>query len=310
MSIIDASILAVILRVTAPILLATIGAVFSEKAGVPNITLEPAMLCGAFFGVLGSYYSGSSAVGALLAVAAGLAVSLIFSLFTLRWGGDEVVVGVAINVIIGGLTIFLLKTIFHTSGSFVSPEIKGFPQLHIPLLDQIPVVKYLFTGQTWIVYFAFLSVAIAHVLLYRTPFGMKVIACGENPLAAATVGVNVYRIRLISILITGALCGLAGAQISLGFLSMFSENMTAGRGFIAVAAVIFARAVPLRALFISLLFGLAEALSNQLQLMKIPSELVLMLPYLLVVVFLVVRPGRFRWRRVKPPASPAGSGAI
>jgi simple sugar transport system permease protein len=167
----------------------------------------------------------------------------------------------------------------------------------------------LFTGQTWIVYFAFLSVWIAHVLLYKTPFGMKIIACGENPLAAATVGVNVYRIRLYALLITGGLCGLAGSQISLGFLSMFSENMTAGRGFIAVAAVIFARAVPVRVLFISLLFGLAEALSNQLQLMKFPSELVLMLPYLLVVLFLVLQPDRFRWRKWKSAGPASESGA-
>jgi simple sugar transport system permease protein len=309
MSLIDASILAVIIRVTAPILLATIGALFSEKAGVPNITLEPAMLLGAFFGVFGSYYTGSSVLGAVSAVAAGLLVALIFALFTLKWGGDEIVVGVAINVIMGGLTIFLLKIIFHTSGSFMSPEIIGFPQLDIPLLDRIPVLKYLFAGQTWVVYFAFLSVWIAHVLLYKTPFGMKIIACGENPLAAATVGVNVYRIRLYALLITGGLCGLAGSQISLGFLSMFSENMTAGRGFIAVAAVIFARAVPVRVLFISLLFGLAEALSNQLQLLKFPSELVLMLPYLLVVLFLVIQPDRFRWKKWKSAGAVSESGA-
>jgi general nucleoside transport system permease protein len=299
MSLIDLSILAVIMRVTTPVLLATTGALYSERSGVPNITMEGSMLFGTFLAVVGSYFFGSSLMGTLFAIFGGIFIALIFAFLVLKLGGDEVVVGVAINVIVGGLTILLLTQVFDASGSFVSPEIIGLPKIGIPILDQIPVLKVIFSGQTVIVFIAFLSVLVTHIVINKTPFGMKIKACGENPLAAATVGVNVNRIRLICIIITGALSGLAGAQISLGFLSMFSENMTAGKGYIAIAAIIFARAIPVRVLLVSLLFGFAEALSNILQLLKVPAQIVLMLPYLFVIIFLVFNFSRFRKGKMK-----------
>jgi general nucleoside transport system permease protein len=299
MSLIDLSILAVIMRVTTPVLLATTGALYSERSGVPNITMEGSMLFGTFLAVVGSYFFGSSLIGTLFAIFGGIFIALIFAFLVLKLGGDEVVVGVAINVIVGGLTILLLTQVFDASGSFVSPEIIGLPKVGIPILDQIPFLKEIFSGQTIIVFIAFLSVLVTHIVINKTPFGMKIKACGENPLAAATVGVNVNRIRLICIIITGALSGLAGAQISLGFLSMFSENMTAGKGYIAIAAIIFARAIPVRVLLVSLLFGFAEALSNILQLLKVPAQIVLMLPYLFVIIFLVFNFSRFRKGKMK-----------
>lgn len=303
MSLIDLSILVVIMRVTTPVLLATTGALYSERSGVPNITMEGSMLFGTFLAVVGSYFFGSSLIGTLFAIFGGIFIALIFAFLVLKLGGDEVVVGVAINVIVGGLTILLLSQVFDASGSFVSPEIIGLPKVGIPLLDQIPVLKEIFSGQTIIVFIAFLSVLVTHIVINKTPFGMKIKACGENPLAAATVGVNVNRIRLICIIITGALSGLAGAQISLGFLSMFSENMTAGKGYIAIAAIIFARAIPVRVLLVSLLFGFAEALSNILQLLKVPAQIVLMLPYLFVIIFLVFNLSRFRRSKIKTTPS-------
>lgn len=299
MSLIDLSILAVIMRVTTPILLATTGALYSERAGVPNITMEGSMLLGTFGAIVGSYFFGSSFVGALFGIFAGILIALIFAFLVLKLGGDEVVVGVAINVIVGGLTIFFLSQVFNASGSFVSPKIVGLPKVGFSFLEKVPVLKEILTGQTLVVYLAFFSVVVTHILINKTPFGMKIKACGENPMAAATVGVNVNRIRLICIIITGALSGFAGAQISLGFLSMFSENMTAGRGYIAIAAIIFARAIPVRVLLVSLLFGFSEALSNVLQLLKFPAEIVLMLPYLFVIVFLVFNINRFRKGKIK-----------
>lgn len=301
----DFAFLGVILRLTAPILLATIGALYADRAGVANISLEAYMLFGAFFAVVGSYFTGSYLMGVLFAILIGMIVSSFFSLLTLKLGGNEIVVGLAIIFLSMGFTKFLLSLIFDTTGSFSSPEIIGLPIIDIPLLHAIPIIGELFTGQTFIVYFAFLSVIATHIILYKTPFGIQIIACGENEEAASTIGINVTRTRFIANLITGGLCGLAGAQLSLGFLTMFSENMTAGQGFIAMAAVIFAKAIPSRVLIISLIFGISNAVSNQLQTAALPTELVLMAPYIIVIIALMFNIERFSFRKkTKTEVSP------
>ncbi len=293
----DFAFIGVILRLTAPILLATIGALYADRAGVANISLEAYMLFGAFFAVVGSYFTGSYLIGVLFAVVIGMVVSSFFSLLTLKLGGNEIVVGLAIIFLSMGFTKFLLSLIFDTTGSFSSPEINGLPIIDIPLLSSIPIIGELFSGQTFIVYFSFLSVIATHIILYKTPFGIQIIACGENEEAASTIGINVTRTRFIANLITGGLCGLAGAQLSLGFLTMFSENMTAGQGFIAMAAVIFAKAIPVRVLIISLIFGISNAISNQLQTAALPTELVLMAPYIIVIIALMFNFERLSFRR-------------
>jgi len=294
---IDFSFLGVILRLTAPILLATIGALYADRAGVANVALEAYMLFGAFFAVVGSFFMGSSLIGVLFAILIGMLISSFFSLLTLKLEGNEIIVGMALIFLSMGFTKFLLNLIFNTSGSFISPEIVGLPKIDIPFLSSIPIIGELFKGQTLIVYFAFLSVLATHIIISKTSFGMRIIACGENPEAASTIGIDVNKTRFIANLITGGLCGLAGAQISLGFLNMFSENMTAGQGFIALAAVIFAKAIPVRVLFICLIFGTANAISNQLQTADMPTEIVLMTPYLIVVVALCFNFSRFSFRK-------------
>ncbi|WP_308589112.1 ABC transporter permease [uncultured Oscillibacter sp.] len=278
------AILAVIVRVTTPILLSGIGTLYNDRAGVTNITVEGSMLLGAFASVACSYFTHNWVLSVLVAVLCGILVSLLFSLLTTVLNGVEIIVGLAMNVFLDGLTVFLLRQVFKQSGSLYSPEIVGIPTFSFEGLNNIPVLNECLNGQTWIVYFAFLSVVLSQIVLFHTPFGMKVRACGENPNAAATVGINVPRIRLICNIIAGSMCGLAGAQLSLGFLSLFSEGMTVGKGYIALAAVIFSKGKPARVLSLSLFFGLAEALSNTLQLTAIPPELALMLPYVTVIL--------------------------
>lgn len=299
----DLSILGVTMRMAAPILLAGTGTLYNDRAGVTNITLEGSMLLGGFFAVACSYFTGSWVLATLAGIGTGVIISLVFHFLTSVCGGDELVVGFSMNILLDGLSIFLLKQIFHQSGSLVDDRIVGMPQISSEALESIPVLGTIFNGQTWIVFFTFFFALLTWVILYRTPFGLKVLACGEKPQAAATVGIKVLHIRFLCNMISGAMCGLEGVQISLGFLSLFTQGMTVGRGFIALAAVIFSKGNPLRLIAITLFFGFAEAVSNRVQLMQFPSELVLMLPYLAVVVLTFVRFDRLKKMRIKKSSS-------
>jgi simple sugar transport system permease protein len=180
--------------------------------------------------------------------------------------------------------------VFHQTGSFVSPEIPAIPRITVPVLSRIPLVGILFDQQTWIVYFAFFSVVAASVLIYHTAFGLHILSSGANPEAAQAVGIRIGKTRIQCIMIASVLCGLAGSQLSIGFLSMFSEGMTVGKGFIALGALMFSNRRPALVLFITLLFGFAEAIGNQVQLGgTIASELVLMIPYVAVLACVFVR---------------------
>ena len=288
------SIITPIMRVMTPVLLCALGSVYSNRSGLTNITLEGAMLVATFTGVVGSYFTGSTAVAVLFAILGAVLVNLFYGLLHLKWGGDAVVCGFAINSFCLVVTTFLLRTVFKTTGNLISDQIVGLARYDVPLLHRIPVLEYLFSNQTLLAYLAILMVFVTQVILPRTRFGMNVRACGENPAAAATVGVNVVNTRWLCILITGVLVGLAGAQLSLGNLTMFSENMTSGRGFIALAAVILSRGRPYGVFITSILFGLAEAVSNLFQLTSASSYLVMMIPYAAVIIILVLQPERLR----------------
>lgn len=241
---ISASIISPILRVTTPILLCALGGVYSERSGTGNITYEGSMLMGTFTGVVGSYFSGSALVGVLCAILGGVFVNVFYGMLRLKMGGDNVVCGFAVNSFCVGATTYLLRTVFKTSGTLSDPRIQGLYKVRVPVLKDIPVIKYFFVNQTLLVYLTFILVILTSIILKRTKFGMNIRACGENPMAAAAVGVDVNKTRWMCIIITGVLCGLGGAQMALGNLTQFSEDMVGGRGFIALAAVILSRATP------------------------------------------------------------------
>lgn len=287
--VLSTAILATVMRMTAPILLAGTGALYNDRAGVTNITLEGTMLISAFFSVVCSYFTENWILSVAAGIFTGMAVSLVFYFATSIFGGDELVVGFSMNILIDGLTIFLMKQIFHQSGSIVDGRIAGIPLIQSEVLEKIPVIGSILNGQTWIVHASFLFALMTWLILYRTPAGLRILACGEKPQAASTVGIPVLKVRFICNLVSGALCGLAGVQISLGFLSLFTQGMTVGRGYIALGSVIFSKGNPLRLIAITVFFGLAEAVSNQVQLLQLPSELILMLPYLAVVILTFIR---------------------
>jgi general nucleoside transport system permease protein len=275
--------LAQTLRIAIPYLLAAAGGVMSERAGLIGLTLEGYMLGGAFCAALGSYAAGAPWVGVLAAVAGGAALAWLYAVSAIRFKADQVVVGIAINLLAIGLTRFFLRLIFDSSSN--SPRVPGF------------VISGTGTGfgalvQNPLIWIGVLVVPFGAWLLYRTPFGLRVRAVGEHPAAAASVGVPVKRVRYMAVILSGMLCGLAGAYLALD-QHQFTDNMTAGRGFIALAATIFGRWDPVRAGLACLLFAAAETLQIRLQgSQAIPSQFVEMIPYLLTIIALAGIVGR------------------
>jgi general nucleoside transport system permease protein len=273
------------IRIAIPYLFAASGGVVAERAGIVSLTLEGFMLSGAFGAVLGANYSGSPWVGVLTGILGGLIFSLIHAVATIRYHADQVVVGVAINLLAIGVTRFFLKLFFDSSSN--SPRVTGFggnikaagfdnPLLWLGLLVP-PVVAF---------------------VIYRTPFGLRVRAAGEHPEAAESVGVSVMRVRYVAVAISGILAGLGGVYLALD-QHQFTDQMTAGRGFIAISAVIFGRWDPMRAAAACLLFAAAETLQIQLQgSHAIASQFIEMIPYALTIVALAGVVGR-----AVPPAA-------
>lgn len=286
-SLFNVALLVATLRMTAPILLVALGGSFTTKAGIFNIGLEGQMLVGAFFAVLGSIWSGSALVGVACGVAAALVFALAFAVLVVSFRANEVVVGLALNILAGGMTISLMKAIFGTRGSIVGQGIVGLPKVQIPgARDLLGSWAPLINGFTPMVYLAFIAVPLLVVLYKRTRLGLYIRVVGEKPEAAEALGISITRVRYTASLLCGLLAGLAGAHLSLGYITMFTENMSSGRGFMAVAILIFSAGDPLKVLAGCLLFGFADAFSLRLQTFGFPSYLILAVPYLVALVAL------------------------
>jgi simple sugar transport system permease protein len=280
--------LAQTLRIAIPYLLAAAGGVMSERVGVIALTLEGFMLTGAFFAAIGSYFFDSAWLGLLCGLGGGLAISMLYALSSVRFRADQVVVGIAINLLVVGATRFFLRFAFDSSSN--SPRVPGF--------GGEGSAGVLASFQNPLVWMGILVMPLIAWVLYRTPFGLRARAVGEKPEAAASLGVNVSRVRVLGIAISGMLAGLAGAYLALD-QHQFTDGMTAGRGFIALAAVIFGRWDPKRVALACVLFAAAETLQIQLQgAQVIPSQFVEMIPYVLTIVALAGVVGR-----ATPPAA-------
>ena len=269
------------IRLTSPILLAALAGVFTDRAGIFNIGLEGQMLVGAFFGVAGLYWTESAWAGLGLAVVAATALSLLFGLWVIKLGGDAIIVGLAANLLAVGLTAYLTLPVFGVQGSFDDPSLQGLPELW---------------GFSPLVYLGALLVPAAWWVLFRHPFGVRLRAVGEDPEAAAGAGIDPDRMKFAGCAICGVLCGLAGGQLALSLVTQWVEGMSAGRGFVALVAVMLARSHPIGVGLAAALFGFAYALAVRLQGQGIPPQFVSMLPYALTILALVL----IAWRaRVK-----------
>lgn len=276
------------IRTATPLILAALGGLLTEHAGMLNIGMEGMILLGSFFGVLGSFYFSSSLAGVFLAGLVGLLVGLLFAIFVIDLKSDEFIVGIAINIFAGGLTVFLLRSIFGVKGAFSSPGIIPLPRLDFPGLASISFLNVIFNNHSIFVYISWVLVVLIYIYLYKTPQGVWLRAAGEYPEALETAGVSPKRMKYISSIICGLLCGFAGAHLSLGYLTLFTENMSADRGFIALAAIIFGRANPAKTFAAALMFGFFDALGIRLQVMGIPSQFTQMIPYAATIVALFI----------------------
>lgn len=292
----DQDLIASVLRSLIPILLAALGGMLCERVGIFNIGLEGMILIGAFSGVAASYFASSWIVGVIVGMAAGTLFSLILAYGAVYRNGDPIVLAIAMNILAVGVTSFLLVAIFHVQGVFQDPGIVGIPDWRIPLLADIPWIGPLF-DLTPLGYLALLLVPALWVVLFRTPLGLRLRGVGERPLAAATLGVNPQRYQFWTVLASGALAGLGGAQLALGNVEQFTENMSAGRGWIAVVAVMLARAHPIGVLGAALLFGFADAIGFRLQAFGLPQQLTDAGPYVVTLLVLIVLSRRFKQTR-------------
>lgn len=287
-----------------PILLAALAGTLSQKVGLFNIALDGQMLVGAFGAVAGAHFGGSIGAAVVTAVLAATAFSALLALGSAVLGGNDIVIGISLNLLASGLTSFLLRSLFGVSGTFSDSSMPGLPRLRLPGVAQIPVIGHLLGEQNALVYGSLLLLAVITIALRWTPWGLRVRGVGEDYATALSFGVNAMRHRVLVTLMGGALCGLAGLQLSLGSLTLFSENMSAGRGWIAVAAVMLGMARPLRVAGACVLFGFSDAVGLRLQGEGLPNQITDSAPYLATLLALSVTGLRLRlsegsrpWRR-------------
>lgn len=280
------------IRMAAPLLLASLGGLFSARVGIINLALEGFMLVGAFTGFLGSVFTGNVYLGAMFGMLGGLATAMILAFLAITAKANQTVAGVGINIFALGLTSYLLTVFFGANRPY---GVATFTDIKIPLLSKIPFVGQILFQHTAIVYLAFILVPIVWYVLYKTPAGLTIRATGENPKAVDTLGGNVTKIRYLCMMISGSLAGLGGAALSIGQMGQFMENITAGKGYIALATLIFGKFTPVGSLIASLIFGFSEGLQLRLQTVGsvIPYQFLSMLPYIITLIALTAFAGKF-----------------
>jgi ABC-type uncharacterized transport system permease subunit len=280
------------------LLLPALGGVISERSGVVNIAMEGMMLTGAFFGVVADLAWHNPWLATLVAIVAGGLMALIHGVVSIRFRADQIVSGIAINIFAAGLTVFLVNRIYGLQDIGHVGQSELLPNLKVPVLDQIPFIGQVFFQQNVVVYAALILLVLVHVVLFRTRLGLRVRAVGEHPQAADTAGINVFAIRYGAVITSGLLSGFAGAFLAIGVSNTFVPNMTDGRGYIALAAMIFGKWTPFGAFVACLIFGLGEAIYANNSTIHASQYLLSMLPYIITLVVLAGIVGRSN-----PPAA-------
>lgn len=288
------------LRSATPVALAAMGGLLTEHAGIMNIGMDGMILLGAFTAVAVSVATGSAFLGLLAAIAVGMLVGLFFALFVVKFQSDEFIIGTALNILAAGLTTFLLWALFDLRGTLRTEA--ALPVVDLGLLGKIPFLGEILSGNSLFVYLTVVLAGAMWLLVYRTPWGFRTRAAGENPQALRTAGISPEKMKWESSVLCGAFCGLAGAQLALGNVSMFSEGMSNSRGYVAFACVIFAGANPGKAYLAALMFGFFDALGYRMQDYGINGNLTSMIPYVITVVMMVYVVVRSNQKRKKAAA--------
>ena len=288
-SILSPDFFSAILRAATPILFAALASSIASKAGITNMALEGIMLFSALFGVIFSSLTQSAWLGMLITMVLGGLIGLALAFFVLNLKTDEILAAIAINLTATGGTVLLMVAFSGDRGVSSSIRSVSAPSVVIPLVDQIPFIGQILSGQNVMVWMSLLAVVILHLFLYKTPMGLAIRAVGENKNAAESVGISSRKVQYIALIISGALAALGGFYLSGGYMNMFTKDMTSGRGYIGLAAANMRGNTPVGGFLVSLLFGMAQALANIMQLTSVmPYEIILMIPYLTTLVGLGV----------------------
>ena len=284
------SILATAVRMGTILLLAALGELIVERSGVLNLSVEGMMLSGAFGGFIGAYYTNSLWLGVLSAILAGLLVSALFGLLAIILQIDQTVSGLTVNIFAAGLTFYLYRALFPNVGATNIPALKPFSVFQIPFLSDIPIIGKILFSQYALSYLAFFLMLLVAFYLYRTKSGLILRTLGENPRVVDMKGINVMRYRFLAVLFGGMMAGLAGSFITLASVGIFVADITSGRGWLAIAIVIFGDWKPIKILWASLFFGFIDALQMQLQALgvQLPFQLFLAMPYILTTVAVIL----------------------
>jgi ABC-type uncharacterized transport system permease subunit len=276
-------------RLGTPIILAAIGGAICNRAGVLNLALEGKMLLGSFVGLLAAYFLHNSYLGVLAAGLAGALIGAIFAFLYLRFEVNLIILAIAVNLFILEMTVFFMRTFLGDVGTWSDPSIQQLPDVSIPLLSKIPALGHILSPYNWIVYFSWIAAVASYFILFHTKFGRHIRAVGENQDAAETVGINIPRVKVFVLIIAGFLCGIGGAFLSVGHLTLFTRNMSNGRGWIAVTAALFGFNHPIGVFFTGLFFGFADAFAIRLQTTtNIPPSLVQFIPHILTLLALIL----------------------
>lgn len=306
--IITLNVLASTIRLATPIILASLAAALCNKAGVLNLGIDGFITICAFAGIVGAYlfrnYTAfgqahgvfSTYMGVLFAMVVGGLLGLMFAFFKDKYDVDLTVLSIAMNMLAVEITVYLMRTIFHQSGTWSDPSIVQLPSIRIPLIEKIPVLGQLLSGYNAIVYFTWIFAIALCFVMHKTKYGRYITAVGENLEAAKSVGISVSKIRYSALILSGVLSGLAGSFLSVGHLTLFTRDMSSGRGWLGNAAALFGFNNPGGSFFAGLFFGFADALALRLQnVTKIPSYIIQLMPYVLTLVILSI----VSWRSIK-----------
>ena len=286
--ILDITLIYATIRSATPILFAALCATITQQADILNIGTEGIMLTSAFVAVLTSFMTGSWLFAIVCAILSGIVIAMIMAVANIKYNAHICAVGIAVNMFALAITKFGLKQFLGTSGTFNSPEIVPIPKIHIAAFDNIPFLNQVFNNWCITEVFGLVMVAVMWFLVFRTVWGLRVRCVGRLPMAAETAGINVKMMKYQVMIISGVMGGLAGAHLSLGYSQMFADNMTNGRGFMGVAAMNFGAQNPILVWVGTLIFGFMDSLGARLQAYGLPSQFILMLPYVFTIVVLAL----------------------
>ncbi len=263
-----------------PVMLAALGGMFTYYANIFNIAMEGMMLTGAFFAVYGSYFFGDWAIGTLFAVLSGLLMAALFAFFAIYLRCDEFITGIGINMLALGWTTYALRSTFNVKGALISAKIVPLPKWRVPILDRFEPIGSIISGHPFLLYLSFAIAVVLEIVIFNSRFGLHLRATGEDPEATKSAGINPIKIKLLATVLCGILSSLAGVYLSLGYVALFSENMSNGRGWISLAIIILVKGRPISILGLSLIFGLFESIGLILQHYKLAPQFAAMTPYI------------------------------